>query len=186
MTAGPVPTPAPSSGPAEPAILPVSEHLVPGWLQRIAAFGWRLIAALLFGLAVVQAMIVLSTVTVAILIALIIAATFAPYVKRLRDRGWSRTKAAAGVSLLALGAVTLAIAILAIVFLPFLGALIYIISRPKVTAQDVQMMTQAEAAQKAASNVTPADPIAKLEQLKASGAITQPEYEALKQKAIES
>ena len=79
-----------------------------------------------------------------------------------------------------------AIWIIALVFLPFLGALIYIISRPKVTTQDVQMMTQAEAAQKAASSVTPADQIAKLEQLKASGAITQPEYEALKKKAIES
>ena len=73
-----------------------------------------------------------------------------------------------------------------LVILPFLGSLIYMIARPKVTAQDVQMMTQAEAAQKAASSVTPADQIAKLEQLKASGAITQPEYEALKKKAIES
>ena len=40
-----------------------------------------------------------------------------------------------------------AVWIIALVFLPFLGAIIYMISRPKVTAQDVQMMTQAEAAQ---------------------------------------
>lgn len=78
-----------------------------------------------------------------------------------------------------------AIWIIALVFLPFLGALIYIISRPKVTAQDVQLMTQQEAAVKAASGVTAADQIAKLEQLKASGAITVPEYEELKRKAIE-
>ena len=39
-----------------------------------------------------------------------------------------------------------AVWIIALVFLPFLGAIIYMISRPKVTAQDVQMMTQAEAA----------------------------------------
>jgi uncharacterized membrane protein len=78
-----------------------------------------------------------------------------------------------------------AIWIIALVFLPFLGALIYIISRPKVTAQDVQLMTQAEAAQKAAMAVSPADQIAKLEQLKASGAITQPEYDELKKKAIQ-
>jgi len=78
-----------------------------------------------------------------------------------------------------------AIWIILLVFLPFLGALIYIISRPKVTAQDVQMMTQADAAQKAAMAVSPADQIAKLEQLKASGAITVPEYEELKKKAIQ-
>ena len=78
-----------------------------------------------------------------------------------------------------------AIWIILLVFLPFLGALIYIISRPKVTAQDVQMMTQADAAVKAANAVSPADQIAKLNELKASGAITVPEYEALKKKAME-
>jgi uncharacterized membrane protein len=75
--------------------------------------------------------------------------------------------------------------LIVLVVLPFLGALIYIIARPKVTAQDVQLMTQAEAAQKAAAAVSPVDQIAKLEQLKASGAITQPEYDALKKKALE-
>ena len=77
-----------------------------------------------------------------------------------------------------------AVWIIALVFLPFLGAIIYMISRPKVTAQDVQMMTQAEAAQKAAASVTPADQIAKLQELKAAGAITEEEYQALKTKAI--
>jgi len=77
-----------------------------------------------------------------------------------------------------------AVWIIALVFLPFLGAIIYMISRPKVTAQDVQMMTQAEAAQRAAASVTPADQIAKLQELKASGAITEEEYQALKTKAI--
>ncbi len=78
-----------------------------------------------------------------------------------------------------------AIWIVVIFIIPFFGALIYIISRPKVTAQDVQMMTQADAAQKAAAGVSTADQIAKLNELKASGAITVPEYEALKKKAIE-
>jgi len=72
-----------------------------------------------------------------------------------------------------------------IFIIPFIGALIYSISRPKVTAQDVQMMTQADAAVKAAAGVTVADQIEKLNQLKESGAITVPEYEALKQKAME-
>jgi hypothetical protein len=78
-----------------------------------------------------------------------------------------------------------AIWIIALVFLPFLGALIYIVSRPKVTAQDLEMMTQADAAAKAASQVSTADQIEKLNQLKASGAITEPEYNELKKKAIE-
>ena len=72
-----------------------------------------------------------------------------------------------------------------LIILPFLGALIYIIARPKVTAQDVELMAQAEAAQKAAAAVSPADQIAKLQQLKAAGAITEPEFEALKKKALE-
>lgn len=79
-----------------------------------------------------------------------------------------------------------AIWILVLFWIPFFGALVYIIMRPKVTAQDVQLMAQQDAAMKAASSVTAVDQIAKLEQLKASGAITQPEYEALKQKALES
>ena len=78
-----------------------------------------------------------------------------------------------------------AIWIIVIFLIPFIGALIYIISRPKVTAQDVRLMTQQEAASKAAAGVTPADQIEKLNQLKESGAITVPEYEALKQKAME-
>ena len=78
-----------------------------------------------------------------------------------------------------------AIWLILLVFLPFLGALIYMIARPKVTPQDVELMTQADAAAKAAAAVSPADQIAKLNQLKDAGAITVPEYEALKKKAIE-
>jgi len=74
--------------------------------------------------------------------------------------------------------------LLALVVLPFLGALIYIATRPKVTAQDVELMTRADAAQKAAAAVSPADQIAKLTELKAAGAITDAEYEALKAKAM--
>ena len=76
--------------------------------------------------------------------------------------------------------------LLLLIILPFLGSLIYIAMRPKVTAQDVEMMTRMEAGQKAAASVSPADQIAKLQELKAAGAITEPEYEALKQKALSS
>jgi energy-coupling factor transporter transmembrane protein EcfT len=71
-----------------------------------------------------------------------------------------------------------------IFILPFLGALIYIIARPKVTAQDVQLMAQAEAANKAVAGVSTADEIAKLQQLRDAGTITPEEFEALKKKAL--
>jgi hypothetical protein len=77
-----------------------------------------------------------------------------------------------------------AVWVLALVLLPFLGALIYIVSRPKVTAQDVQILAQAEAGAKAVASVSTADELAKLQQLKESGAITQPEFEELKKKLL--
>ena len=78
-----------------------------------------------------------------------------------------------------------AVWIFVLIILPFLGSLIYIVVRPKVTPQDVALMARADAAQKAAAGVSTADQIAKLNQLRESGAITVPEYEALKKKAIE-
>jgi uncharacterized membrane protein len=77
-----------------------------------------------------------------------------------------------------------AVWIIALVFLPFLGALIYIVTRPKVTAQDVKLMTQMEAASSAAAAVSPADELAKLQQLKDAGTITDAEFEELKKKAL--
>jgi Short C-terminal domain/Phospholipase_D-nuclease N-terminal len=74
--------------------------------------------------------------------------------------------------------------IVVIFIIPFVGALIYIIARPKMTAQDVQMMARADAANKAAAAVSPADEIAKLQQLKDAGTITQAEFDTLKQKAL--
>jgi uncharacterized membrane protein len=76
--------------------------------------------------------------------------------------------------------------LLVLVLLPFLGALIYIVSRPKVTAQDVELMTRAEAGQKAAASVSVADQLAKLQELRAAGTIDDAEFEALKQKAMAS
>ncbi len=59
-----------------------------------------------------------------------------------------------------------AIWIVAIIFLPLLGCLIYMIMRPKMTPQDVQMLAQSEAAMKAAGGVSTADELAKLTQLR--------------------
>lgn len=72
------------------------------------------------------------------------------------------------------------------IILPFLGCLVYIIVRPKVTAQDVRMAAQAEAAQRAAAGVSTVDELAKLSQLRSQGVINDAEYEDLKKKALAS
>jgi hypothetical protein len=79
-----------------------------------------------------------------------------------------------------------AVWVLALFVLPLLGALIYLAARPKVTAQDVQLMAQADAANKAIAGVSTADEIAKAQQLKDAGAISAAEFDALKAKALAS
>jgi uncharacterized membrane protein len=74
--------------------------------------------------------------------------------------------------------------ILLIIVLPLLGILIYLIARPKVTAQDVRMLTQAEAAQQAAAGVSTADELAKLKDLHSKGVIDDAEFADLKKKAM--
>jgi flagellar biosynthesis/type III secretory pathway M-ring protein FliF/YscJ len=74
--------------------------------------------------------------------------------------------------------------ILLLVCLPFIGALAYIIARPKVTASDVRMATQAEAAQRAVAGVSTADELAKLSELRSTGVLNEQEYEDLKRKAL--
>jgi type VI protein secretion system component VasK len=70
------------------------------------------------------------------------------------------------------------------VILPFIGVLTYIIVRPKVTAQDVKLAAQAEAAQKAVAGVSTADELAKLNELRSQGVISHEEFEELKKKAL--
>ena len=74
--------------------------------------------------------------------------------------------------------------ILLLVVLPFLGALIYMIARPKMTEQDREDIQRMQAAQQRASGYSPADEIEKLSRLKASGDISAEEYERLKSQAL--
>ena len=67
---------------------------------------------------------------------------------------------------------------------PFLGALIYIIARPKMTAQDKEMMEQAQEAQRRMQGYSSADEIAKLAELRDKGEITADEYNDMKRKAM--
>ena len=74
--------------------------------------------------------------------------------------------------------------IILIFIVPFLGALIYIIARPKMTEQDKQMMDQAAEAQRRISGYSAADEVAKLAKLRDSGEITAEQYEDMKNKAM--
>ena len=74
--------------------------------------------------------------------------------------------------------------ILVLFILPFLGALIYMIARPKNTEQDQRMMAEAQAQQARLRGGSAADDIAKAKELLDSGAITQAEFDAIKSKAL--
>ena len=65
--------------------------------------------------------------------------------------------------------------------LPFLGILLYMIARPKMTDEDIALMTGYGGGARGAST---ADEIAKLAELHSGGALTDDEYARLKAKAI--
>jgi Short C-terminal domain/Phospholipase_D-nuclease N-terminal len=74
--------------------------------------------------------------------------------------------------------------ILLIFCVPFLGALIYIIARPKMTAQDKELLEASQEAQRRVEGYSPADEIAKLAKLRDEGKITAEEYEEMKKRAM--
>ena len=74
--------------------------------------------------------------------------------------------------------------IILIVLVPFLGILIYMIARPKMTEQDKEMLAAAQEQQRRLEGYSPADEIAKLATLRDEGKITPEEYEAMKAKAL--
>jgi hypothetical protein len=74
--------------------------------------------------------------------------------------------------------------IILLFILPFLGALIYIVARPKMTEQDRQIIEQQQEVQRRITGYSPADEVEKLGKLRDSGDITVEEYEELKRKAL--
>jgi hypothetical protein len=67
---------------------------------------------------------------------------------------------------------------------PFLGALIYVGSRPKMTEQDREMMNRAQEAQRRIEGYSAAEEIQKLAALRDKGELTAEEYEEMKRKAM--
>jgi hypothetical protein len=74
--------------------------------------------------------------------------------------------------------------LLLIFVIPFIGVLIYLIARPRMTEQDREDMERAQEAQRRLSGYSSADEIEKLAKLRDSGQISAEEYEELKRKAM--
>lgn len=70
--------------------------------------------------------------------------------------------------------------LLALIALPLLGILIYMITRPAVTPSDVRLAEQAKRMMGASS----ADEISKAQELLKSGAINQQEFDEIKRRAL--
>ncbi len=68
--------------------------------------------------------------------------------------------------------------------LPFLGALIYMIARPKMTEQDREDIARVQEAQRRLSGYSPAEELEKLAKLRDSGELSAEEYERLKARAL--
>jgi predicted membrane channel-forming protein YqfA (hemolysin III family) len=74
--------------------------------------------------------------------------------------------------------------IVLIFVIPFVGALIYIIARPKTTEGDQQMIAAAQ--QRRIAGYSAADEIDKLSKLRDAGTLTPEEFEAAKARALAS
>jgi len=74
--------------------------------------------------------------------------------------------------------------ILFIFVLPLIGILIYMIARPKMTEQDMEMIASAQEAQRRVEGYSAADEVAKLAKLRDEGKITAEEYEEQKKRAM--
>jgi putative heme transporter len=127
MTADATPS---EPAPPPPTVAPdvPGTELVPGWLARLAAIGWRVLVAVALLVLAGQFAAKLSVVTGAILVGLIVTAVVYPLVQQLRDRGWPRARAAGAVSVLALLAVVLTIILIALAFIPYVTAIIRLVS----------------------------------------------------------
>jgi len=78
--------------PDQPATLPT---LVPGWLDRVAQFSWRIVVVAVLIAMVIAVSVALPLVVTPVVFGLVLAATIGPISDWLVGRGLSRTQAAA-------------------------------------------------------------------------------------------
>ncbi len=108
---------------------------VPVWLDRLAQWSWRalvVIAVLLVGIA---AAVTVPSVILPIVVAIVFAATLEPGAGWLRQRGWSRTGAAAAVTA---GAFLAALAILVLTLASMVGPLQEIVTTSSAGADQTE------------------------------------------------
>jgi Phospholipase_D-nuclease N-terminal len=74
--------------------------------------------------------------------------------------------------------------VLLVVVLPFIGILIYVIVRPKVTASDKRMFAGMREEQRQMAGYSPADEIDKLARLQSEGKITAEEFQTMKKQVM--
>jgi uncharacterized membrane protein len=74
--------------------------------------------------------------------------------------------------------------ILLLFVLPFVGAIIYLIARPKMTEQDREDIQRMQEAQRRVSGYSAAEEIERLSKLRDSGEISAEEYERMKASAL--
>ena len=98
---------------------------IPGWLNRLAALGWRTLVVVAMVVVVGAVAVRLSTVTGSIIFAALVAATIAPAYRSVRiDRGWTATKAAVVMSLVALTGLALIATVVVLTFAPYVAELV--------------------------------------------------------------
>jgi len=93
--------------------------VVPDWLINAGAIAWRVVAAVALAGVIVLIATELFTVTASALLAVIMAATFSPFVIGLRNRGWSRTAAAGLVTVVAVLLVLGTLALITLALAPY-------------------------------------------------------------------
>src|SRR6478609_8056399 len=72
--------------------------LVPSWLDHLAAVGWRVLVTVALGVALLAIALRLGTTVASLMVAIIVAATLAPFAVRMHARGWSSLKAAGALT----------------------------------------------------------------------------------------
>jgi len=95
------------------------DPLAPDWLRWLGAIGWRILVTLALGAFLIAIAVVLSTTTVSIIVSILVATAFSPYIQRMRARGWSRSKAAGAGTAGAVGVIVGALVLIALAVVPY-------------------------------------------------------------------